>query len=200
MRSVDPAPFREIPVVSLRDWTAPGADRDAFADRLRSICHEVGFFQLVDHGVDRSFLDEYFGAMRTFFELPEVVKQRIDKASSPWFRGWERVGAELTDHRVDHRVIAAGERYSSGYFHGPALATPLRPLPLDRRFADAVATSEHHRTAGFMARRSELLDGARGTVSTAAETYGQQLWNYFGRSYPQLMARHHPDVAVPAPR
>jgi isopenicillin N synthase-like dioxygenase len=350
------APFQEIPIVSLRDWTAPGADRTAFADQLRSICHEIGFFQLVDHDVDPRFLDEYFASMRRFFELPEAVKGRIDKVRSPWFRGWERVGAELTDHRVDHReqvdiwteldpqpratrplylrlegpnqwldeatlpgfrsvierfqdemaaiadqllaamcvglglapdhleslfggrrmslvklihypptpigeagvnahhdtgfvtllwqhgvgglqvlnqrgdwidvpavdgavvvnlgemlqgmtgnyfvatthrVVTAGERYSSGYFHGPALATPLRPLPLERRFADAVATSERHRTAGFMARRSELLAGVRGTASTSADTYGQQLWNYFSRSYPELVQRHHPDVASP---
>src|SRR5689334_11754105 len=98
----DPVPFHEIPVVSLRDWTAPDADRAGFADRLRAICHEIGFFQLVDHGVDPAFLDEYFAAMRAFFELPEDVKARIDKARSPWFRGWERVGAELTDARVDH--------------------------------------------------------------------------------------------------
>ena len=103
MRPVDPAPFHEIPIVSLRDWTAPGADRSAFADQLRSICHEIGFFHLVDHGVDPSFLDEYFASMRAFFQLPEATKARIDKARSPWFRGWERVGAELTDHRVDHR-------------------------------------------------------------------------------------------------
>jgi hypothetical protein len=28
----------------------------------------------------------------------------------------------------------------------------------------------------------------------AATTYGEQLWNYFGRSYPANMARHHPNV------
>jgi len=47
-----------------------------------------------------------------------------------------------------------------------------------------------------MARREELLGGSRGTTSVAAATYGQQLWNYFVRSYPALVARHHPDLAV----
>lgn len=357
--------FHELPVVSFEEWTSPGADRAAFAERLCTICHEVGFFRLVDHGVDPGFVAEYFAAMQAFFALPDEVKAQIDKARSPWFRGWERVGAELTDNRVDHReqidvwselpprepepgrplepaylrlegpnqwpdeavapgfrhvverfqaemgaiadellaamctglglpadhlrpvfgprrmslvklihypptppgeagvnahhdtgfltllwqhgvpglevrnqdgewvtvpadddaivvnlgemlqsmtgnyfvatmhrVVASRERYSSGYFHGPELTTPLRPLPLDERFAAAVAASPRHREAGFMARRDELLAGKHGTSSAPADTYGQQIWNYFVRSYPELVARHHPDLVAasgPAP-
>jgi isopenicillin N synthase-like dioxygenase len=345
--------FREIPVVSLAGWTAPGADRAAFAERLRAICHEVGFFRLVDHGVPRSDIEAYFDALRRFFALADEAKSAIAKERSPWFRGWERVGAELTDNRVDHReqvdvwtehparthdvhpahlrldgpnqwldedvlpgfrervewfqremgviadhlmgamcvglgldldhldrvfgerrmslvklihypptppgeagvnshhdtgfltllwqhgvgglqvenpdgewidvppsdheivvnlgeilqsmtgnyfvatthrVITDRERYSSGYFHGPDLRTALEPLPLDRRFADDVAASPRHREAGFMARRGELLSGDTGTRSSGAATYGEQLWNYFVRSYPNLVARHHPDL------
>lgn len=95
--------FREIPVVSLADWNGAAADPVAFADRLRATCHEVGFFLVVDHGIDRAFLADYFAALQSFFARPDAVKARIDKARSPWFRGWERVGAELTDARVDHR-------------------------------------------------------------------------------------------------
>ena len=32
-----------------------------------------------------------------------------------------------------HRVVASEERYSSAYFHGPGLTTPLAALPLDER-------------------------------------------------------------------
>jgi isopenicillin N synthase-like dioxygenase len=348
--------FREIPVLAMSDWHGDDADRAAFAERLRVICHEVGFFRVVDHGISPVFLDDYFSALQTFFALPETTKARIDKVHSPWFRGWERVGAELTDARVDHReqidvwtelpprdprvepaylrlegpnqwldeadvpgfralverfqvemgaladdvmramsaalglpsghfdelfgtdrmslvklihypptppgeagvnahhdtgfltlllqhgvgglqvqnqdgdwidvpldedsvvvnlgemlqsmtgnyfvatthrVVATEERSSSAYFHGPGLSTPLAPLPLDERFRAAVAASDHHRGAGFMARHDELLEGARGTSSASADTYGQQLWNYFTRSYPELVARHHPDLVAP---
>lgn len=332
--------FQEIPIVSL-------AAVDP--DELCRICHEVGFFRLVDHDVDPTFVDDYFDTMRRFFELPESVKAGIDKSRSPWFRGWERLGSELTDNQVDHReqidvwtahppheddvdpvylrlegpnqwpdevlpglrplverfqremgaiadrlmaamcvglglsadhldrlfgerrmslvklihypptpdggagvnahhdagfltllwqpgveglqaqnqdgdwidvppsrdaivvnlgeilqsmtgnyfvatnhrVISPAERYTSGYFHGPDLRTRLDPLPIDPRFAAAVAASPHHREAGFMAKRDELLAGERGIGSTGTETYGEQLWNYFNRSYPDLVARHH---------
>src|SRR5699024_10038617 len=95
--------FQQIPVASLAEWTDPESDRTAFADRLRAICHEIGFLRLVDHGVDPTFLADYFDAMRAFFDLPDDLKARIDKNRSPWFRGWERVGSELTDNRIDHR-------------------------------------------------------------------------------------------------
>jgi isopenicillin N synthase-like dioxygenase len=347
--------FRSIPTVSLAEWSGIDADRTTFAQRLVAICHEVGFFYLTQHGVEDEFVDRYFGALEAFFALPETVKAQIDKHRSPQFRGWERVGAELTDNRPDHReqldvstehprraddispaylrldgpnqwlpdqqlpgfravveeffermghvadelmaamsrglglsddhfhrlfgerplsfvklirypatpsgeagvnahhdagfltvlvqrgvaglqaqnpdgdwidvpprpgalVVNLGEmlqamtgnyfvatthrvitdqpRLSSGYFHGPDLRTRLDPLQLDPSFARAVAASPRHAAAGFMARREELIDGRGGIASTSAPVYGQQLWNYYSRSYPDNVHAHHPDAAI----
>ena len=66
-----------------------------------------------------------------------------------------------------HRVISREQRYSSAYFHGPDLRAGLGPLDLDPRFAEAVAASPHHREAGFMARRDELLAGGSETDPVA---------------------------------
>ena len=345
--------FSTIPTVSLHGWTAPDADRSAFAGELTAVCHDVGFFYLVDHGVEQDVLDRYFSLLAEFFALPETVKATIDKRLSPHFRGWERVGAELTDNRTDyreqldvstenppygldaqppylrldgpnqwlpeqvlpgfhatvdeffcrmgavadqlmeamstglgldpqhlrdrfgerpqsfvklirypptppgeagvnahhdagfltllvqhgvgglqaqnpegdwidvapvpgafvvnlgemlqamtgnyfvattHRVIATEARFSSGYFHGPDLRTSLAPLPLDARFVQAVAASPRHSAAGFMAKRDELLAGDSGTRSTSADVYGQQLWNYYVRSYPDNVRAHYPEL------
>jgi len=94
-----------------------------------------------------------------------------------------------------HRVITAEERYSAGYFHGPSLDTPLTPLDLDPAFGAAVAASPRHARAGFMARREETEAGVGDMRSTyRPAVYGEQLWNYFARSYPDLVAAHHPDV------
>lgn len=91
-----------------------------------------------------------------------------------------------------HRVITSQERYSAGYFHGPSLQTPLDRLPLDARFADAVSASPFHSDAGFMARREETEAGV-GDIGSRhkPDTYGEQLWNYFSRSYPENMARFY---------
>lgn len=338
--------FDSIPALSFAAWHGDDESRAAFANCLVRTCHEVGFLRLVDHGVDEGFLTDHFDGVQAFFALPESSKETVSKARSPWFRGWERLGTERTDAKVDHReqfdawtelpprdtnggpdylrlegpnqwpedfprlrplverfqaemgsladelmeaisvgldlpthhlrhvfgtrrmslvklihypptpagaagvnahhdtgfltllwqhgiaglqvqnqsgewidvpaddgavvvnigemlqamtgnyfvatnhrVVSTSERYSSAYFHGPELTTPLEPLPLADRFLDAVAESEHHASAGFMARHDELVDGARGTTSAPADTYGAQLWNYFRRSYPDLVER-----------
>ena len=347
--------FSEIPVLDLQHWTAPESpgQRERFAADLLDISHRVGFLLLQGHGVEQPFLDGYFAGLEEFFDLPDVVKARIDKLESRHFRGWERVGAELTDNRVDyreqldlctahnpyaydvappflrldgpnqwldeatipgfrtlvedfmsmmgaiadqlmsalssafglaedhlknvfgerpmslaklirypqtpagqcgvnahhdagfvtvlvqhrvgglqalnpdgewidvpvvpgtlvinlgemlqeisgnyvvattHRVIATQPRFSSAYFHGPDLRTSLDPLPLAPAFAEAVRNSPRHANAGFMAKRDELLAGRTGQVSTGTGVYGQQLWNYYARSYPAIMARHHADA------
>lgn len=91
-----------------------------------------------------------------------------------------------------HRVITSEERFSAGYFHGPSLHTPLDRLPLDERFIQAVEDSPFHSDAGFMARREETEAGVGDIASThKPATYGEQLWNYFSRSYPDNMARFY---------
>ncbi|MFT7597875.1 MAG: isopenicillin N synthase-like dioxygenase [Acidimicrobiales bacterium] len=91
-----------------------------------------------------------------------------------------------------HRVITAEERFSAGYFHGPSLDTPLDPLRLDDRFVAAVAASPRHAAAGFMARREETIAGVGEMASEhRPAVYGEQLWNYFERSYPENMALHY---------
>lgn len=345
--------FTDIPVVSLIEWRQGPDGRQSFAEQVVAACHEVGFFTLVDHGIDASFIADYFAALESFFALPGSAKALIDKRQSPHFRGWEQVGAELTDNRVDyreqldlstehspyapdalpaylrldgpnqwlpesvlpgfhsivseflarmgaladdlmevlavglgleanafrtvfgerplsfaklisypptpdgqagvnghhdagfltillqhgvgglqalnpdgdwidvpptpgafvinlgemlqsmtgnylvattHRVITSSQRYSSAYFHGPDLRTSLDPIALDPRFAEAVQASPRHRDAAFMARRDELLAGGSGTTSAPAPVFGEQMWNYYVRSYPEVVRLHYPDM------
>jgi len=91
-----------------------------------------------------------------------------------------------------HRVITTEERLSAGYFHGPSLDVALDPLPLAARFANAVAASPRHARAGLMAGRQETAAGIADMASDhKPSVYGEQLWNYFDRSYPENMALHH---------
>ena len=84
------------------------------------------------------------------------------------------------------------------YVHGKTgLDGPILPEPtMTPSFGDAVAASPRHVGAGFMARRTEIESGVEGIESSeGAGVYGQQLWNYYCRSYPDNVARHHPDAA-----
>ncbi len=91
-----------------------------------------------------------------------------------------------------HRVVTQDERYSVGYFHGPSLETTLEPVPLKPELAAAVAASPRHQGAGYMALREETAAGV-GDMRSAHKpaVYGEQLWNYFSRSYPENMKRHY---------
>ncbi|MFV0259117.1 MAG: isopenicillin N synthase family dioxygenase [Acidimicrobiales bacterium] len=94
-----------------------------------------------------------------------------------------------------HRVITDRERYSAAYFHGPSLDTPLVPLPLAPELLAAVHASARHANAGYMASRDETRAGVADMASRhKPNTYGEQIWNYFCRSYPELVATHHPDL------
>ena len=89
-----------LPVLDLTD-----ADRDpgAFRSRLREAAHEIGFFYLVGHGVPDTQIDEVLRLARTFFALPLTAKNEISQLQSPQFRGYSRLGGELTNGKVDWR-------------------------------------------------------------------------------------------------
>jgi isopenicillin N synthase-like dioxygenase len=340
-----------IPTIDLGRLRGTEAERQALADELTAVYHDIGFAVLVNHGLPSGYLDNVFAMMAEFFALSDDQKLLIDKRESRHFRGWEAVGTEFTNNRPDvreqidlwsehpalaadvepaylrllgpnqwmpddlmagqraltldwfdrlgaladeilslfalglgldadhfctafgdnsmsltkfinypptpdgaagvnahhdtgfvtllaagptpglqvldptgdwidvpvvpdsfvlnigemlqamtgnylvatgHRVITSEPRMSTGYFHGPSLDTALDPIQLDQRYVDAVAASERHTAAGFMATK-EQTDAGVGDMASVSHTatYGDQLWNYFARSYPEMMHRHY---------
>ena len=92
-----------IPIINFVKWRhGSPAERLAFASELADTCHQVGFFQLVGHGLEDLQLRAK-AMMRDLFKLPIEQKRRIAKIHSPHFRGWEPLGTERTNGRVDYR-------------------------------------------------------------------------------------------------
>lgn len=89
-----------LPVLDLAD-----ADRDpaGFRSCLREAAHDIGFFYLVGHGVPDVQIDEVLRLARSFFALPLTAKNEISQLKSPQFRGYSRLGGELTNGKVDWR-------------------------------------------------------------------------------------------------
>ena len=86
-----------LPVVDLRDEPA------ALRTRLRSVAHEVGFFHLTGHGVDDDLTGRVLTEARRLFALPQADKDAVAMVNSPHFRGYTRLGGELTGGVVDWR-------------------------------------------------------------------------------------------------
>src|SRR5215207_368370 len=97
---------KKIPVLDLsmaRDER--GSFDPAFIKELRDAAHEVGFFQLTGYGAGHERIDELFDVTRRFFELPLEDRLDLDNRKSPHFRGYTRLGHELTQGRPDAREM-----------------------------------------------------------------------------------------------
>jgi isopenicillin N synthase-like dioxygenase len=89
-----------LPVLDLAEADAEPAE---FRSRLREAAHDAGFFYLVGHGVAHEQIDRVLGRAREFFALPLDAKNEISQLKSPQFRGYSRIGGELTNGKVDWR-------------------------------------------------------------------------------------------------
>ena len=86
-----------LPVVDLRD------DPDQLRKRLRQAAHEVGFCYLTGHEVPAALVGRMLEVARRLFELPQADKDAVAMVHSPHFRGYTRLGGELTGGEVDWR-------------------------------------------------------------------------------------------------
>lgn len=93
--SVDNLPA--LPVVDLQ------ADVGKLREGLREAAHEVGFFYLTGHQVPDYLMERVLAAARRLFELPQADKDAVAMVHSPHFRGYTRLGGELTRGEVDWR-------------------------------------------------------------------------------------------------
>lgn len=92
-----------LPILDLSRLDASADEADRFRSDLREVAHDVGFFYLVGHGVDPQLIEEILAESRRFFELSVEQKLEIENVHSPQFRGYTRVGGELTHGDVDWR-------------------------------------------------------------------------------------------------
>ncbi|MEM9561301.1 MAG: 2OG-Fe(II) oxygenase family protein [Actinomycetota bacterium] len=96
---------RPIPVISLERFEER---RRGITDELWAAATDVGFFQLVDHGIDAELIDGSFAAAEAFFALADDVK-----ATVPWRRelnaGWEsrsqvRPSTRVNDQKESYQM------------------------------------------------------------------------------------------------
>jgi isopenicillin N synthase-like dioxygenase len=100
-----------LPVLDLTELTGPALIR---------ACRQEGFFYLAGPGLPDGLVTELSAVARDFFALPEQDKRAIEMTHSPHFRGWTRLGGELTLGHQDWR-----EQIDIG------AQRPARPAPDD---------------------------------------------------------------------
>nr|GEW41967.1 codeine O-demethylase-like [Tanacetum cinerariifolium] len=65
-----------IPIIDMNDLIMGGLNTDLHLKSLRSVCHEWGIFQLVNHGVEQSLVEKVKNEVIEFFRLPIEEKLR----------------------------------------------------------------------------------------------------------------------------
>ena len=91
-----------LPVLDLARYTS-SAERDAFLADLRHAARDIGFFYLINHGVDDALQNAVQREARRFFALTEVQKEQVAMIHSPHFRGYNRAASEITRGQPDWR-------------------------------------------------------------------------------------------------
>ncbi len=87
-------PSDRLPIIDFSP--ALGGDatgRVKVAAEIREACSTIGFFYIVNHGVDQALIGEAEGVMRRFFDLPAEQKRQV--AVNKTHRGWHEIGGAL---------------------------------------------------------------------------------------------------------
>lgn len=96
--------FNSIPSLDMRQYRSTDTTiRRSFITALRETCHDVGFFYLDHHGVSPTVMHEILALSKLFFEQPQHIKDSINIARSPHYRGYGRLNAETTRGIPDYK-------------------------------------------------------------------------------------------------
>lgn len=84
-----------IPTVDLSRYVLGTSDEKAeFVDAIGRAFHEVGFVAVVNHGVPKDLIDNFYAASKAFFALPEEIKRKYEVAGLAGQRGYTSFGKE----------------------------------------------------------------------------------------------------------
>jgi len=92
-----------LPILDLSQLDGDEQQQQAFLDKLGRSARDVGFFYLINHGIDSELSAQVQQLSRQFFALSEAEKQQVSMIHSPHFRGYNRAGSELTRSQPDWR-------------------------------------------------------------------------------------------------
>lgn len=86
----------ELPTIDLAALRPGAPNRERELARLRDTARGVGFFYLVGHGISVTRADAVLELARQFFALPQRARNAVSMQDSPHFRGYTKVGHEVT--------------------------------------------------------------------------------------------------------
>jgi len=104
----------DIPIIDLsvlHKGNASQAELDEVVKQVRFACENIGFFQIVNHGVSLELQRAVFQASRKFFELPMSEKMAM-KRDPYGNRGYEILGGQVLEGAVEGTHMKMQSGYS----------------------------------------------------------------------------------------
>lgn len=90
---------RAIPLVDLSSFVhGNAAQREAFVEQLGQAFHQIGFVGVVNHGIPKQLVDDFYAASKAFFALPVEVKKKYEVVGLAGQRGYTSFGKEHAKH------------------------------------------------------------------------------------------------------
>ncbi|CAN5733495.1 2-oxoglutarate and iron-dependent oxygenase domain-containing protein [soil metagenome] len=189
-----------IPVLDLQDFVSgsgPDAGSDiksqAFVTALGEALAELGFFALVNHGVEQRLIDAAYGAAEAFFALPENTKAEYELAEMKGQRGFTQFGKE---HAKDSEAPDLKEFWHLGRDRATAHPTA---------YPENIWPREVPQFRPVMTTLFEQLETCASHLMSACAQYLQQPADFFTTQVKEgntiLRVIHYPPVpadAVPA--
>lgn len=115
--------FDEIPLLDFGPFLT-GDDRDSVVREMASVCEDVGFLYIKNHGVPQALIDAAYQQSAALFDLPLAEKMALDlKNSGASLRGYTPFYGENVDpeHTRDYKECfdLADHREQVSPFFGP---------------------------------------------------------------------------------
>ncbi|KAL0450378.1 UNVERIFIED_CONTAM: putative 2-oxoglutarate-dependent dioxygenase [Sesamum latifolium] len=117
--------FKSIPLIDIsplvEKWDDPNLVQDeGVAEVVRQLdraCREAGFFYVKGHGIRDSLVKDIRSISRQFFHLPYEEKLRIKLSAVTGYRGYQRVGENITKGVPDmHEAIDCYREVKPGMY------------------------------------------------------------------------------------
>ncbi|RVX23375.1 putative 2-oxoglutarate-dependent dioxygenase [Vitis vinifera] len=117
--------FKSIPIIDVAPLLAKSDDPEMAQDpgvssvvrQLDQACRESGFFYVKGHGIPDSLLKEVKELIRKFFELPYEEKLKIKMTPETGYRGYQRLGENVTKGTPDmHEAIDCYREMKPGMY------------------------------------------------------------------------------------
>jgi isopenicillin N synthase-like dioxygenase len=103
---------RSIPLVDLSKFVnGTAAERTEFVNQLGEAFHSIGFVGVINHGIPKKLIDDFYTASKRFFALPEATKRQYEVPGMAGQRGYTSFGKE---HAKQSKVADLKEFFQIG--------------------------------------------------------------------------------------